>query len=147
MSGSPLLAPRKACCVDDWPMRRPPRLFASSDWSRSSCWIGLPDDSPEAVNAYLNILRALFNLTNATHTNSSARSVTGQFFQQRLIDRDSRQTQLCTLRVIRRKTLCLLMGITQLSKAVGQFKTSIIAFEAFSHLIRLSRMVTPGYLS
>ena len=43
----------------------------------------VPDDSPEAVNAYLNILRALFNLTNATHTNSSARSVTGQFFQQR----------------------------------------------------------------
>ena len=43
----------------------------------------MPDDSPEAVNAYLNILRALFNLTNATHTNSSARSVTGQFFQQR----------------------------------------------------------------
>ena len=42
------------------------------------------DDSPEAVNAYLNILRALFNLTNATHTNSSARSVTGQFFQQRM---------------------------------------------------------------
>lgn len=44
----------------------------------------MPDDSPEAVNAYLNILRALFNLTNATHTNSSARSVTGQFFQQRM---------------------------------------------------------------
>jgi hypothetical protein len=43
----------------------------------------VPDDGPEAVEAYLNILRALFNLTNATHTNSSARSVTGQFFQQR----------------------------------------------------------------
>ena len=51
----------------------------------------MPDDDPEAVAAYLNILRALFNLTNATHTNSSARSVTGQFFQQRksLLETDS----------------------------------------------------------